>query len=123
MTFPKNAHLKSPCIKPSIKPGIIELLKTHGPMTTTLLANRLGCEPKSCGLVLRSNPQEFHVADWTKSRQQIWAYGQGENAPRPPARKTKEDPAYARQLKQTEAVRDRQRLVSSYVTSERVWGI
>ena len=109
-------------IKPALKQPIIDLLTKEGPLTTTQIANRLGCTSCGAGYAMRHAPNDFYISGWTENFKQIWAVGKGNHAPRPKPRKYKEDKTQRERWRMNGAAREEARLKQGYV-QHRVWGI
>ena len=107
-------------IKPALKQPIIDLLTTEGPLTTTQIANRLGCTSCGAGYAMRHAPNDFYVSAWTENFKQIWAVGKGNHAPRPKRTKFKECKTQREQWRKNGILREEARLTGGYITSARL---
>ena len=107
-------------IRPALKPQIIALLTKEGPLTTTQIANRLGCTSCGAGYAMRHAPNDFYVSGWTENFKQIWAVGKGNHAPRPKPRKYKEDKTQRERWRMNGILREEARLTGGYITSARL---
>ena len=110
-------------IKPALKQPIIDLLTKEGPLTTTQIANRLGCTSCGAGYAMRHAPNDFYVSAWTENFKQIWAVGKGNHAPRPKRTKFKECKTQRERWRMNGAAREEARLTKNYVEGSRIWGI
>ena len=125
MTFPKNAHLRSPVIKKSTTPTILALLQKH-PHTAKELAEVVDRLPSSVADKLRTLRKQgvVHISGWRKNASAytpVWSYGHKSDAVHPRSEKV----TLHSQRKQTvrERTDDAYLLSRNYVQSERIWGI
>ena len=116
MPFPKNAHLRSPVVKPSCRADLLALLRKK-PMTARELAPLVGRHPDTVCVVLRSLKGLAYIKEYRQDGTAIWAYGDQPYAEKPRAKKVKAP------YRPTEHKQDQARLTRNYISGERIrWG-
>jgi len=103
----------------SVRDSISAALENTGPLTAKQLQNAIGSADWITSTLTRmKRAGQVHIVYWTDDKlSQIYAAGQGENAPRPAPARRKKQPSKAAEYKYTETPR-RKRARDTVAASE-----